>query len=117
MKEISNKNKNISEIDIEGIIEKKLMDLVEDRINPNHQVELHHHRIHPPKPHHPKPDHVELKDSLNIEDQIDVLINVFGDESTADAVIKILNDSPIEIQVIAKLIIDLYERLSEIVEE
>ena len=117
MKESSNKNRIISEFDVESIIEKKLMEMAEDHIKPNHKIELRHPKAHPHRPHHPEPDHIELKDILNIEDQIDVLINVFGDESTAEAVIKIMNDSPIEIQVIAKLIVDLYERLSEFIEE
>ena len=117
MKESSNKNKAISEFDIESIIENKLMEIVEDRIKPNHKIELRHSKVHPHRPHLPEHIHIELKVILNIEDQIDVLINVFGDESTAEAVIKIMNGSPIEIQVIAKLIVDLYEKLSEFIEE
>ena len=115
MKENSNKNKIISEFDIESIVEKKLMEMAEDRIKLNHKIGLRHPKTHVHKPHYPEPNHIELKDILNIEDQIDVLINVFGDESTAEAVIKIMNESPMEIQVIAKLIIDLYERLSEFI--
>ena len=65
------------------------------------------------KSHH----HLKHKETIKLEfefdEKINTIINVFGDESTAEAIIKSLKESPIEIQVLAQLIIDLHERLDE----
>ena len=107
MKEKFNEDKIIREIDIEAIIERKLSKLIEAPIKPKEK--LHHH----PKPHHHLKHKEPIKLEFEFDENIDTIINVFGDESTAEAIIKSLKESPIEIQVLAQLIIDLHERLDE----
>ena len=114
MKEKFKEDKIIREVDIEAIIERKLAELINGPIKPKEE-KLHHH----PKSHHDLKSHHHLihKEPIKLEfefdEKINTIINVFGDESTAEAIIKSLKESPIEIQVLAQLIIDLHERLDE----
>ena len=59
----------------------------------------------------PKPKLFEL---LNINDDFAILIDIFQNEYTAEAIIKALKESPAEIQIIAKLIINLYEKIDRV---
>ena len=59
----------------------------------------------------PKPKLFEL---LNINDDFAILIDIFQNEYTAEATIKVLKESPAEIQIIAKLIINLYEKIDRV---
>ena len=52
--------------------------------------------------------------SLNINDDFAILIDIFQNEYTAEATIKALKESPAEIQIIAKLIINLYEKIDRV---
>ncbi len=69
------------------------------------------HYMHKPLHHQPKP-HEKLK--LNLDNDYEMLLNIFDDEFTADAVIEALKDSPVEIQIIAKITMDLHKRIDEI---
>lgn len=105
MGEEISKNRIIKESDIDEIIERKLAQLTGEPLKQKLKEEHHH-----PKPHHVKQKE-PTKLTFDFEENVDAIMNIFGDESTALAVIKALKDSPSEIQVIAKLIIDLYVRL------
>lgn len=71
---------------------------------------------HPLPPKHPLPKH-PVKLDFEFEEQFDLILDIFNDEATAEAAIRALKDSPVEIQVIAKLIIDLHEKFDQIAEE
>ena len=51
---------------------------------------------------------------MNINDDFAILIDIFQNEYTAEATIKALKESPAEIQIIAKLIINLYEKIDRV---
>lgn len=108
MKERLNKNRIIEESQIEEIIDGKLTEMEDEHSKKNQTGEIHNH----PKVHHPK-HHRSLKLSIDFEERMDTIINAFGDQSTAEAIIRSLKDSPVEIQVIAKLIIDLHEKIDK----
>ena len=110
-------NKVFRELEVEEIIDRKLAEMVGEHFKIKQKDESHNH----PKLHHQKSHHHKhsgpLKLEFDFEEKINTIINTFGDESTAEAVIRSLKDSPVEIQVIAKLIIDLHERLDEVLGE
>lgn len=120
MKEKLIENRIMEESDIEEIIDRRLAEMVGEHFKIKQKEEPHNHtklHVHPkphahPKPLHPK-HHEPLKIEFDFEENIDTIINTFGDESTAEAIIRSLKESPAEIQVIAKLIIDLHKRLDE----
>lgn len=60
-----------------------------------------------------KPD-IYKREILNLDENIEILIDIFEDDLTAEAAIKSLKNSPYEIQVIAQIIIKLYEKIDEI---
>ena len=109
MKEELNENREINEFDIEAIIDRKLTNMADEAFKLKHKEADHHPKIH--RLEHRKP----LKLELDFDEKIDTILSVFGDDSTADAVIRSLKESPIEIQIIAKLVIDLYKKLDEII--
>jgi len=81
-------------------------------IDERHSKKPEHH-IHKPLHHEPKPKlHEKLK--LDLDNDYEILLNIFDDEYTTDAVIKALKDSPVEIQIIAKITINLYKKIDEI---
>lgn len=51
---------------------------------------------------------------INLDEEFETLIDIFGDEFTAEAVIRSLKESPNEIQIIAKIIMKLYENIEAI---
>lgn len=118
--------KIVSPREVDEMIDRKLRDLklIEGIIEPREFVEdrKHHPRPHEEDLRHPKP-HEELshhkieKLELHLEEQRESLIEIFGDESTAEAVIKTFKKSPIEIQLIAKMVIDLHEKFNDILGE
>ena len=114
-------NKKFKELEVEEIIDRKLAEMVGEHFKIKQQEELNRD-LEPnnePKPHHDLKSHHHLKHKepikleFEFDEKIDTIINVFGDESTAEAIIKSLKESPIEIQVLAQIIIDLHERLDE----
>ena len=69
------------------------------------------HHLHKPLHHQPKP-HEKL--NLDLDNDYEMLLNIFDDEFTTDAVIKALKESPVEIQIIAKITMELHKRIDEI---
>ena len=51
---------------------------------------------------------------INLDEEFETLMNIFEDEFTAEAVIKALKESPNEIQIIAKITMNLYKKIDEI---
>lgn len=116
MREKLEEDRMIRESELDEILNEKLEKLniapknaiVEER-HPKKSVD----HIHKPLPHDLKPKpHEKLK--LNLDNDYEVLLNIFDDEFTADAVIKALKESPVEIQIIAKIIMDLHKKIDEI---
>ena len=59
------------------------------------------------------PEHKKIiRESITFEEDSDILGYIFEDEFTVDAVIKTLKESPLEIQIITKIILSLYERIN-----
>lgn len=110
MKENLKEDKFISERDLERILDERLSKL--DLIDNNHRKE--------PEKHPHKPLHLEHKPKkherlmINLDEEFETLIDIFGDEFTAEAVIRSLKESPNEIQIIAKIIMKLYENIEVI---
>ncbi len=108
---------------IEGIVEPREIVEEDDKHHQRpHEKELHHPKLHEEIPHHAKtheeiPHHKIEKLELHLEEKRESLIEIFGDESTAEAVIKTFKKSPIEIQLIAKMVIDLHEKINDILGE
>lgn len=97
---------------IEGIIEHR--EFAEDsKPHPIHHEEEKHH----PKRHEELPHHKVERFELHLEEKRESLIEIFGDESTAEAIIKTFKKSPIEIQLIARMVIDLHEKFNDILGE
>lgn len=121
MKERLKENKVIYENEIDTIIDEKISKLIEnvkkdyecskkiknDLHTLNKAIHLEHEPLCPVPPH-------KIHENLNLDDNLENLINVFGDEYTAIAVIKALKESPIEIQIIAKIVINIHDRINEI---
>lgn len=106
------------ELEIEEIINRKLAEMVGEHFKVKQKEEVHNELVshNHPKPHHTKRPQT-LKLEFDFEEKMNTIISTFGDESTAEAVIRSLQDSPVEIQVLARLILDLHERLDEILGE
>jgi len=116
--------KIVSPKEVDEMIERKLRELklIEGLVEPREiEEELKHHpKPHKKLPHHEKllpHEHEALRLDLHLEEKIDLLIEIFGDESTAHAVIKTFNKSPLEIQLIAKMVIDLHDKFNDILGE
>lgn len=109
-------NKLHRELEIEEIIDRKLAEMVGEHFKIKEKKE---EKIAPPpvKPHHEIKMPLPLKHEFNFDEKIHLIANIFGDESTAVAAIRALKTSPVEIQVIAKLVIDLHEKFDEVIKE
>lgn len=114
MREKLEEDRMIKESELDEILNEKLEKL---NITPKDiLVEKRHpkkpeHPIHKPLHHEPKP-HEKLK--LDLDNDYEILLNIFDDEFTTEAVIKALKESPVEIQIIAKITMDLYKKIDEI---
>lgn len=71
---------------------------------PDHK---HPHPKHPPIPPHERKD---LK--IDFKQDEGLLKEIFGDDDTAKAVIDIITTSPTEIQIVLKVVIDLYSKVN-----
>ena len=71
---------------------------------PDHK---HPHPKHPPIPPHERKD---LK--IDFKQHEGLLKEIFGDDDTAKAVIDIITTSPTEIQIVLKVVIDLYSKVN-----
>lgn len=115
-------NKLHRELEIEEIIDRKLAEMVGEHFKikqKEEEKEKKEEKIAPPpvKPHHEIKMPLPLKHEFNFDEKIHLIANIFGDESTAQAAIRALKTSPVEIQVIAKLVIDLHEKFDEVIKE
>lgn len=115
-KELS-EDRFILESEIDEILLKKLKEMklelnnnIVTSVKKEHPLSFNKHQISK-KPLPPKPKLFEL---LNINDDFAILIDIFQNEYTAEAIIKALKESPAEIQIIAKLIINLYEKIDRV---
>lgn len=115
-KELS-EDRFILESEIDEILLKKLKETklefnnnIVTSVKKEHPLSFNKHQISE-KPLPPKPKLFEL---LNINDDLAILIDIFQNEYTAEATIKALKESPAEIQIIAKLIINLYEKIDRV---
>ncbi len=115
-KELS-EDRFILESEIDEILLKKLKEMklelnnnIVTSVKKEHPLSFNKHQISE-KPLPPKPKLFEL---LNINDDFAILIDIFQNEYTAEAIIKALKESPAEIQIIAKLIINLYEKIDRV---
>lgn len=66
------------------------------------------HPKHPPIPPHERKD---LK--IDFKQDEELLEEIFGDDDTAKAVVDIITTSPTEIQIVLKVVIDLYSKVNE----
>lgn len=115
-KELS-EDRFILESEIDEILLKKLKEMklefnnnIVTSVKKEHPLSFNKNQISE-KPLPPKPKLFEL---LNINDDFAILIDIFQNEYTAEATIKALKESPAEIQIIAKLIINLYEKIDRV---
>lgn len=118
----------ISERELDAVLREKLIKMISDidkkeiskEVKPKpedkRRIELEDGEKVKPLPKHPKhlPPKHKLQGILNIEEDFETLISVFGDEFTAEAAIKILEESPVEIQIIAKITMNLYNKIDKI---
>lgn len=118
----------ISERELDAVLREKLIKMINDidkkeiskEVKPKpedkRRIELEDGEKVKPLPKHPKhlPPKHKLQGILNIEEDFETLISVFGDEFTAEAAIKILEESPVEIQIIAKITMNLYNKVDKI---
>ena len=104
---------NLKPDDIEKIIERK----IDERIR---NLEVPHTNNELPKPlppkniNSPKTKELNLKPLLKIDftDDFENLMQIFNDEDTVISVISTLQNSPEEIQVVAKIILDLHKKIN-----
>lgn len=96
---------------------KKFEELVE-RLERASEEKPHPKHAHPegppPKhPHPPVPHHHDEREDIKVDFKNDekLLASIFGDEDTARAVVGIIMDSPTEIQIVLKVVIDLYNKI------
>lgn len=118
----------ISERELDAVLREKLIKMISDidkkeiskevktKPEDKRRIELEDGEKVKPLPKHPKhlPPKHKLQGILNIEEDFETLISVFGDEFTAEAAIKILEESPVEIQIIAKITMNLYNKIDKI---
>ena len=118
----------ISERELDAVLREKLIKMISDidkkeiskevktKPEDKRRIELEDGEKVKPLPKHPKhlPPKHKLQGILNIEEDFETLISIFGDEFTAEAAIKILEESPVEIQIIAKITMNLYNKIDKI---
>ncbi len=101
---------NLRNEDIEKIIERK----IEEKMHPKVELsELEDKPLPPITSSQPKPKEINLKSLLKIDftDDFEKLMEIFNDEDTVIGVISTLQNCPEEIQVVAKIILDLHKKI------
>ena len=84
-----------------------------DRLEKAHEEKPHHIDEPPHHPHHhPLPPKREKID-FEFKEDIESLKEIFGDDDTTDAVVKVMEKSPSEIQIVLKVVIGLYNKIKE----
>lgn len=79
---------------------------------PNHSKHPHLEGPHPKHPHPPIPPHERKDLKIDFKQDEGLLKEIFGDDDTAKAVIDIITTSPTEIQIVLKVVIDLYSKVN-----
>ena len=72
-----------------------------------------HKHPHPKHPHPPIPPHERKDLKIDFKQDEELLKEIFGDDDTAKAVVDIITTSPTEIQIVLKVVIDLYSKVNE----
>ena len=114
MREKLEEDRIIRESELDELLNEKLAKLniaTKNVVGDESRPKKPEHHVHKPLHHEPKP-HEKLK--LDLDNDYEILLNIFDDEFTADAAIKSLKESPVEIQIIAKITMDLYKKIDEI---
>lgn len=119
IKEKIKEERYINERELDEIIEEKLsklnMEFINKEPHPNKEREIHNNPTRPLKLHeHKKPDNKIIRENITFTENMEALEYIFEDEFTISAVIKTLKESPLEIQIITKIIISLYERINDL---
>jgi len=91
---------------------KKLEELV-SRLEKTSIDKPHLKHPHPPVPHHLEGSNLKFQ----FENDEDLLVNIFGDVDTAQAIVEIMKKSPTEIQILFKVVVDLYKQINLIREK
>ena len=78
-----------------------------------HQHPHHPEGPHPKHPHPPIPPHERKDFKIDFSNDKELLENIFGDEDTTKAVIDVITISPTEIQIVLKVVIDLYNKVND----
>lgn len=103
---------------------KKFEELVErlerasEKPHPGHIEEPGHRHPHPERPDHKHPHppvlpHERKDFNIDFKQDEELLKEIFGDDDTAKAVVDIIKASPTEIQIVLKVVIDLYNKVNE----
>lgn len=75
--------------------------------------ELHHHEKKTHKhPHKPLLPHERKELKIDFLKDRALIESIFGDEDTSKAVVDIITTSPQEIQIVIKIVIDLYKKIN-----
>ena len=80
----------------------------------NHHEEHLHEGPHHKKPHPPVPLHERKDLKIYFISNKELIEVIFGDEDTAKAVIDIITTSPTEIQIVLKVVLDLYNKVNSL---
>ena len=133
----------IKQKELERVIGKAIREILDERLvgdHPKGEEAKHLPKEEPRPPHQERPlppherplppherplpphlKHRELKENLKLNidfnDKFETLLNIFEEENTADAVIKTLEKSPAEIQIIAKIVLDMHEKIDYLIGE
>lgn len=108
---------NLKNKEIEKIIERKIeekMQIFQETPHPKDELIKQDSKPFPPKEINlPKPKELNLKPLLkiNFTDDFEKLMEIFNDEDTVISVISTLQNSPEEIQVVAKIVLDLHKKI------
>ena len=100
---------NLKRDDVEKIIERKIDEQLDRLFNNMSEHKLPNH----PNDEISSPKELNLKPLLNIcfTDDYEKLLEIFSDEDTVIGVISTLQNCPEEIQVVAKIALDMYKKI------
>lgn len=91
----------------------RLERISDEEPKPKHPEDPDHKHPHPKHPHLPTPPHERKDLKIDFKQDEELLKNIFGDDDTAKAVVEIITTSPTEIQIVLKVVIDLYNKVNE----
>lgn len=90
----------------------RLEKISEEKPHPKHPH--HPDGPHPKHPHPPIPPHERKDLKIDFTNDEELLKRIFGDEDTTKAVIDIITTSPTEIQIVLKVVLDLYNKVNSL---